>query len=136
MTGAGAKAKGANAERELAALLTEWATEVGKGLGLKRNLEQTRGGGHDLAGLEAYSLAVECKRQETLALGTWWRQAVEQGEKAKATPVLAWRQNRKPWRFRIRIWCWPCHSRQLDVDLDAAEFKEWFQAVIKERKDE
>ena len=129
MKGAGAKAKGANGERELAALLIEWAAGIGLGLELKRNLEQTRGGGHDLVGLEDFGMAVECKRQEALALGSWWAQTIRQAEKAGCLPVLAWRQNRRPWRFRIRAWVHPCH-RQLDIDLEADEFRAWFQSTL------
>lgn len=119
------RAKGASAERELAELLTGWAATAGVKLELKRNLEQVRGGGHDLVGLEQYGLAVEVKRVEQLALSTWWGQAVRQAEKVGCLPVLAWRQNRKPWRFRIRGYVWPCKS-PLDLDLEASYFREWF----------
>lgn len=125
----GGKIKGAIGERELASLLTLWGTEVGMGLALQRNLDQVRDGGHDLTGLEDWGLAVECKRHETLSINAWWGQAVRQGVKAKAIPVLAYRQNRKPWKFRIRAWAWPC-AQQLDIDMEADEFKKWFQSVI------
>lgn len=126
----GGRAKGASGERELAALLTVWATEIGRAVELARNLEQVRGGGHDLTGLECYGLAVEVKRVEALAVDTWWRQAVRQAEKAGGlVPVLAWRQNRRPWRFRIRAFVWPAH-KPLDIDLSAEAFKEWYQAQL------
>ena len=123
------RAKGASAERELAELLTAWAVEVGVVLDLKRNLEQVRGGGHDLVGLEPYGMAVEVKRVEQLSIPAWWRQACQQAEAVGCTPVLAWRQNRKPWSFRIRAWLYPC-SAQLDADLEASHFKNWYQAKI------
>lgn len=121
--------KGANGERELAALLMEWGEGAGMSLALRRNLEQVRNGGHDLTGLEAQGLAVECKRVEALAIRSWWDQAVRQADAVGAVPVLAWRQNRKPWRFRVRAWVWPCKD-PLDVDLEADQFKRWFHAVL------
>lgn len=101
-------------------------------LDLSRNLEQTRGGGHDLCGLEDYGMAVEVKRVEAKALGTWWDQAVRQGEKVGCVPVLAWRQNRQPWRFRIRTWVWPA-NKPLDIDLERAQFAVWFIAKLQEQ---
>lgn len=130
MKPAGAKAKGASGERELAALLTAWAAEIGMEVQLKRNLEQVRGGGHDLVGLEAYGLATEVKRVESKAINTWWAQAVRQAKQAGGiTPVLAWRQNRQPWRFRVQAWVWPA-KKELVIDLEAAQFKVWFQARV------
>lgn len=128
----GAKQKGAEGERELARLLIGWAGPK-QALELTRNLEQTRSGGHDLVGLEGYGMAVEVKRVETKSIAEWWRQAVRQAEKAgNLIPVLAWRQNRQPWRFRIRVWCYPCKD-QLDIDLEGEEFKKWFLAQIASR---
>lgn len=125
----GAKAKGANGERELAALLTSWAAGFVE-LKLTRNLDQVRGGGHDLNGLEEhYGLAVEVKRVEQKAINSWWSQAVRQAEAAGCTPLLAWRQNRQPWRFRVRVHIWPC-EKAIDADLEELEFRKWFLAHI------
>ena len=129
MTPGGAKAKGAEGERELARLLVGWAGPQ-RGLQLKRNLEQVRGCGHDLEGLEAYGMAVEVKRVEAKAINSWWAQAVRQAEQAGGLiPVLAWRQNRQPWRFRIRAWVHPAPV-PLDIDLEADEFRKWFLAQL------
>lgn len=128
----GAKAKGANGERELAILLTSMASVHGIKLELSRNLEQTRGGGHDLCGLEEYGMAVEVKRVEAKTLSKWWDQAVRQGKKAGCIPVLAWRQNRQPWRFRVQAWVWPAH-KPMDVDLELDQFRVWFIDKLKER---
>jgi len=96
MNGAGRRSKGAAAERELAKLLGEQlASEV------TRNLEQTRSGGHDLIGIPGW--AIEVKRQESLSLSAWWEQAHKQAENANLCPALAYRQNRKPWRFVVQI---------------------------------
>lgn len=126
----GGRAKGASGERELADLMRLWAGAVGMAADLERNLEQVRGGGHDLTGLECYHMAVEVKRVEQLALNSWWDQTVRQAKQAgDLIPVLGWRQNRKPWRFRVRTWVWPCREL-LDVDFDESQFKKWFQAQL------
>lgn len=86
-----AKQKGANAEREVAALLQPtvdraYMETLGITLGevpkLQRNLLQTREGGYDLVGLDW--LALEVKRQEAVGTGgirkghlrQWWAQTV------------------------------------------------------------
>jgi len=125
----GAKAKGATAERELAAILTAWATAAGIPIDLMRNLEQTRSGGHDLVGTEPYGIAIEVKRVEALAMPAWWRQATRQAAAANCAPVLAWRQNRKPWRFRVLAFVWPCNE-PLVLDMDAVEFRKWFLSKL------
>ena len=123
------KVKGANAERELAELLMRWGREVNITLDLSRNLEQSRNGGHDLNGLEKYGMAVECKRVEAMNMTSWWSQAVRQALTVKCTPVLAWRQNRQPWRFRTVAWVHPA-NKPLTIDLEAEQFKIWFQARL------
>lgn len=87
------KSKGARGERELANILAEHL-----GIDVARNLSQSRDGGHDLDGLP---LAVEVKRRETLRLGEWWQQAVEQAYVCGKVPALAFRQNRQPWQFLV-----------------------------------
>jgi Holliday junction resolvase len=89
--------KGAAAEREVALLLHQALQDVIEKP--TRNLEQTRGGGHDLNGLPG--VALEVKRVEKLALAKWWRQTVEQASRVNAVPVLAYRQNRQPWTFAV-----------------------------------
>lgn len=126
----GAKAKGASGERELADLLAYWARDAGVAVQLTRNLEQTRGGGHDLCGLEDYGLAVEVKRVEALAVAQWWKQACRQADAAKCAPVLAYRQNRKAWTFMVRVWVYPS-AGPLDVTMDANTFRAWYVAHLK-----
>jgi Holliday junction resolvase len=102
--------KGASAEREFAALLHE---ELG--VKLERNLEQSRGGGHDLLpppGVEGSAadvlrmLAIECKRyrQATPAMvAKWWNQATRQALSVNAWPVLAYRADRQRWRVVLPL---------------------------------
>lgn len=66
---------------------------------LSRNHSQTESGGADC--LELPGIALEVKRQETLHLDMWWKQAVDQAVTAQRMPVLAYRQNRKQWQFCI-----------------------------------
>lgn len=128
----GARHKGSAGERELAMLLKGWAQAEGVELDLSRNLEQTRKGGHDLVGLEAYGMAVEVKRVEGNGLRQWWAQAVAQANVAGGlTPVLAHRRNRQPWSFRVRAWVYPAASA-LDIDMDQAAFRDWFLARLKQ----
>lgn len=125
----GSRDKGARGERELSDLLTIYAREVGITLKLSRNLDQTRDGGHDLKGLEQWGLAVEVKRVETPAIAKWWQQAVRQADAVNCQPVLAYRQNRHPWRFRITATVPPAND-PLTIDLDAENFKKWFISVL------
>lgn len=118
--GASQRNKGANAERELIRLLAE-RLDIAD---LRRNLEQTRNGGFDVLGLPG--IALEVKRQETLALPAWWRQTVSQALRDGGIPVLAYRQNRRPWRF-----CLPATFLVPDswgfVELDLELFLEWMK---------
>lgn len=94
--------KGARGELELLKLLqpaVDSVLGVGKVL-LTRNLVQTRDGGFDIEGL--HWLALEVKRQESLSLGTWWQQAMRQAGSTRV-PVLAYRQNNRPWRIRMQV---------------------------------
>lgn len=92
------KTKGASAEREVAKIL-----EKKLGTTLERNLEQTRGGGYDLIGLEHLGVALEVKRQERLNVSAWWKQAKEQTTEAAPKPVLFYRQNYKAWTVRLDL---------------------------------
>tara|TARA_Y100000296_G_scaffold72828_2_gene89630 strand:+ start:478 stop:924 length:447 start_codon:yes stop_codon:yes gene_type:complete len=129
----GAKAKGAAGELEAARLLVSWAQGIMPGATFTRNLEQVRGGGHDLLGLEW--LAIEVKRQEALSVSSWWGQTVRQADAVGGIPFLMWRQNRKKWQFRVRIVAahYGPHgsgTQPLDVDLDLDQAKAWFQGEL------
>lgn len=67
-----------------------------------RNLEQVRSGGSDIIDIEPFYF--EVKRCETLSLYGWWiqvRKAVQETCNKNIIPVVAFRQNRKPWEFLI-----------------------------------
>lgn len=94
MSGRSSRTKGAAAEREFFHLLNDLhGSEV-----FRRNISQTRAGGCDNDG--HLPVAVEVKRQETLALPAWIRQAREQAGPGQL-PVLAWRQSRTPWQVAV-----------------------------------
>lgn len=126
----GARNKGANGEREAIELLTLWAKQVNHILDIKRNLEQVRSGGDDIAGFEGYGLSFEIKRVETPNITGWWRQCIASAKAKHCVPILMHRQNRKPWRFKVRVWVHPCHT-PLDVEMDQETFKLWYQAKIR-----
>lgn len=82
------RAKGVRGEQEVASVLRAF------GLPCDRTVQNSgfyvRG---DLTGVDGYH--VEVKRQETLRLPLWMRQAQE--EAGDAVPVVTWRQNRGEW---------------------------------------
>lgn len=133
------RSKGQRGEREAASLVMAWAEEVTDHMGveaveLKRNLQQSRQGGYDLVGLDW--LALEVKRHESLAgLPGWWRQTLKQTKEGQQ-PMLMYRQNRSPWRFRLQVVAAhyaPCgHSGTslLVADVAEAEAKRWFQTEL------
>lgn len=87
--------KGRRAEIELCKKLSE---ELG--VTVRRNVDQARSGGADC--LQLHGFAIEIKRTERLARPTWWAQAVEQGDKAQAEPLVFYRRNGEPWQALIR----------------------------------
>lgn len=96
MSGRSSQNKGKAGEREVADIIF-YAT----GVKATRNLNQARNGGHDLDGVPGIS--VEVKRQEKLSINTWWKQCTRQATEAGLVPVLAYRQNRKPWSFVVSV---------------------------------
>ena len=98
--GKGARNKGAQGEREFLKLITNLLAERGVTVELRRNYDQTAIGGADC--LRLPGVAIEVKRQETLELAAWWRQAIDQAERCEeAIPVLAYRRNKEPWNVLI-----------------------------------
>lgn len=89
------RSKGARGELELCRLLSE---ELG--VTVQRNISQARNGGADCLELRGFS--IECKRTERLARPTWWAQAVEQGQRVQAEPIVFYRRSREPWQALIR----------------------------------
>lgn len=130
--GSMAKNKGANAEREVAKILQPIIDEVYESVGLespimKRNLEQTRGGGYDLVGIKW--MALEVKRQESLNIEAWWRQTVKQTLPGQV-PVLMYRQNNKKWKVVMKgaIRSSKTSAVAMRVEISLIDFLKWFRA--------
>jgi len=125
----GARNKGHDGEREMVRLLGAVVEEIVGRQMLKRNLNQTRDGGHDIAGLDF--LALEVKRQETLDVESWWRQTLTQAEKAGGlTPVLVYRQNGRKWQVMMLGEVGPIFCR---VQISFEDFKRWLRLELGNR---
>mgnify|MGYP003338407358 FL=1 len=94
MGGKMSRNKGAGAERELSAFLSEQL-----GIEIKRKLGQARDSGDDI---QIGKYRIEVKRRETLAIMQWCRQ-VEACCNADDVPVVAFRQNNEEWRVVMRL---------------------------------
>lgn len=113
--------KGANGEREL----LKWFTDTFSfSKRLKRNWEQAAMGGADCIDIPGY--AIEVKRQEQLCLDAWWKQTCKQALNHGAFPILAYRQNRRPWMF-----CLPASLINEEswgyITVTQREFESWFR---------
>ena len=105
MNGRGARRKGANAENELAKILSD---ELG--FVVKRKLGQARDGGHDI---QIGRFVIEVKRQERLAIEAWCKQVEascttvsnidNNGELLDPVPVVVFRKNGHPWRAVVPL---------------------------------
>lgn len=100
--------KGANGEREICKALNEILirvmTQMNFPVGdivkakdaIQRNQNQSAVGGKDLS--NTFGLSIEVKRQEALAINSWWQQCVTAANRNNEHPVLLYRQNQKKWR--------------------------------------
>lgn len=124
MSGKMARNKGQRGERELCELLMHHL-ELDE---VTRNLDQVREGGADI--MDVPGLAIEVKRQETLSVDSWWRQATKQAINTNRMPVLAYRQNRKKWHF-----CLPASliipGSWHYLTIKETEFVQWLKNFIK-----
>ena len=143
------RTKGASGEREVATMLNGIIVQVMTAMAfppeqiaaaeksVQRNQNQTAVGGCDLTNV--FGMAVEVKRQESLAIPAWWRQTVAAAERNNELPVLMYRQNRKAWRVRTYAWLalpgadpgsWS-RQQQIVAEFDIDTFKAWFAQWVK-----
>ena len=135
------RAKGAQGEREFARHIHDQL-----GIRLVRNLEQTRSGGHDLvpapheSGPVAdtlHALAIEVKRHSKARNATiqgFWAQTRAQAKASGKTPVLAYREDRQPWRVVVPMYLVnPLLHKSHDLAWCATLSIEGFCCVIRER---
>lgn len=132
------RAKGAGGEREIADDLNYIVYCLMKELGMdnptmqsiQRNQNQTAVGGADLTG--TFGIAIEVKRQENLAINTWWAQCTASANARNELPVLLYRQNGKKWKciMPVSIHLGPNFgSGEVSVrgEVDYEAFKTWFK---------
>lgn len=99
MSGRSSQRKGADGERELAALLRSY------GYNVERGGPRSFGELPDLSGLPG--VHIECKRSETLRLSEWIAQAARDAEKFRdGSPSVFHRRNRSPWLVTMRLEDW------------------------------
>jgi len=135
MTGKMSRNKGQRAEREFCKILQTVIDDVYVGEEVKpkvkRNLMQTAEGGYDVKGIDW--LALEVKHQEALNLTAWWKQTLQQA-KAGQIPVLAYKQNRKPWRIRMPAYLGADVGALVEVSLE--DFLRYFSNRIQAARSE
>ena len=99
MPGKSSQRKGANGERELAALLREYGYPVERGGSL------SFGEVPDLTGLPG--VHIECKRAEQLRVYDWMAQAERDSERFHdGLPAVFHRRNRQEWLVTMRLPDW------------------------------
>ena len=111
MSGKSSQRKGADGERELAALLREYGYPVERGGSL------SFGEVPDLTGLP--SIHIECKRVERLNVPEAMKQAVRDAAKFGGIPALFHRRSREPWLVTMRLQDWmSLYDRQKAAETD------------------
>jgi hypothetical protein len=140
--------KGQEGEREVADALNVVILRVLDRLGIprppkpvvQRNQNQSAVGGSDLA--NTFNLAIEIKRQEQLAINTWWDQCTKAAkENPGDTPVLVFRQNAKPGqrtKWRVLMMAMPCmpHGRMGEfyrVEFSWEDFLKFFEHWVTQK---
>ena len=127
--------KGKRGEQELCRLLNDWFEKTDQRYNATRNLDQTRAGGHDvevryrgmarreLATLKAVFEVKLVKVATAATIDGFWDQAQEQAARVGKKPILAYRANRQPWRFRVMA----TDLLALDSDDDEQLGREWVE---------
>lgn len=90
--GKGARAKGANFERELAKYFNSHLDECNA----QRGLGQTRGGGEEIADVEMEHIHIEAKRHKRCNIKAALDQAIADCESKNKLPVAITKDDRKP----------------------------------------
>ena len=99
MSGRRSQAKGANGERELAAILRGCGYDIQRGGSLSFGKEP------DLSGLPG--VHIECKRAETLRLSEWMAQAERDAQRFQdGAPTIFFRRSREPWMVCMKLEDW------------------------------
>jgi len=132
--------KGASSEREFAGLIHDHL-----GVKLVRVLDQSRGGGFDLAPAPNQEgpvvdamrgLAIECKRYGNITphlMARFWAQAARQAEAAGLIPALAWRADRQPWKVTIPLSWLAGMGESKEIEYAVTLSVEGFALAVRER---
>jgi hypothetical protein len=77
-------------------------------------------------------LALEVKRQESDFKSTWWQQVVKAAGPDRV-PVLMWRRNHQPWRFRVLapVVTGQWQTPKLAMDMTHETFPVWFEYMLR-----
>lgn len=112
MSGSSSARKGANGERELAAVLREY------GYNIERGGSMSFGEVPDLTGLPG--IHIEVKRRERLNVPEAMKQAQRDSERFKdGAPAVFHRRNRESWLVTMRLADWiSLYSRQKAAESD------------------
>lgn len=99
MGGKRSQAKGANGERELAAIIRSYGYDIQRGGSL------SFGEIPDLSGL--CGIHIECKRCEQLRISEWLSQAAADAERFQdGAPAVFFRRSREPWMVCMKLTDW------------------------------
>lgn len=99
--GRGARAKGANFERDLAKLFRQSLQ-----ISAHRGLAQTRGGGEEVADVEMSYIHVEAKRHKRCNIKAALNQAIDDCAEKDKIPVAITKDDRKPILVTMRFEDW------------------------------
>lgn len=95
---------------------------------IRRNLEQSRGGGADVIGLPGFS--IEIKNHSQLNLTAWWRQTLRQAQPGEL-PVLIYKAGRGVWRVKTLGSVGCIDACTVDIEFDT--FLKFFADVMDKR---
>lgn len=105
---------------------------------VQRNQNQSAVGGSDLT--NTFGLSVEVKRQEALAVNTWWKQCEASAKPNNEAPVLLYRQNGKKWKcvmYGEALLPWKSGSSVVSssvrvlMEISWDQFLNWFEHWVR-----
>lgn len=131
------RTKGASGEREICDAINAIYDEIEVELNIKiddvlraqRNQIQTAVGGDDIT--NTCGMSIEVKRQEKLAVNTWWKQCLASSQRSNRIPVLLYRQSRKAWSCVTFAEPYRRYAQEAQlfvrVEMNFEDFKKWFK---------
>lgn len=126
------KQKGNSGEREF---IKEF--KIVSGVELKRNYEQTANGGHDVNVVRRCNLvaqviddqyAIEIKRHKKITpheMEQHWEQASKQAKLLGKLPLLAFREDYRPWRMLVPLLWQNCETIDCTAEMSMLGFVKW-----------